>query len=399
LDPESRTSRSLIFRSLLLLLLAGGGWAFAGFPLSGKKKKEKAVDVEQTPPPVDVPSAPALFADGLPVAIEQTPPGLANISAQGCNACHFQAHDDWSTSAHARAWANDTFQAALARAGGSTACSQCHLPLVNQHAKLAAGYFDGDLSRPNLDVNEIWDATLMSEGVTCAACHIRDGMVIGTRPITDAPHPVAVSEELGSAAVCATCHQMTWEGADQPFYDTYREWEGSAYAKAGIRCQDCHMPPRAGLATASRFAASPAHDFTANTARAVSVLVKLEQSELQRGQPFPVQIRIQNTGAGHHFPTGSPFKPYAVTVELIGSDGKALTKPYVHELARQVEQAPPWTTLSDNRIPAGGEIILSHTFEVDHRKRAGPGYLRVRIGRKSEGDAAPILQEIRIPVL
>jgi len=371
----------------------------AGFPLPGKKKPAKTEEVEAAPPPVQAPKAPPLFKKGLPVALEETPEGLANISAQGCNACHFQAHEDWAGSAHASAWANEAFQSALTRAGGSTACSQCHLPLVNQHAKLSAGYFDGDLARPNLKPNEIWDATLMSEGVTCAACHIRDGMVIGTRPIEAAPHPVAVSEELGTAAVCAPCHQMTWEGADQPFYDTYREWEGSAYAEAGVRCQDCHMPPRAGLATASRFAASPAHDFSANTSRAVSVLVKLDQPELQRGQPFPVEIRIQNTGAGHHFPTGSPFKPYAVTAELIGGDGKALTKPFVHELARRVEQAPPWKTLSDNRIPAGGEVTLSHTFTVEHRKRAGPGLLRIRIGRVADGEESPIIQEIRIPVL
>lgn len=370
----------------------------AGFPRGGKKT-DKTETVAAVPEAIEVVQAGPLFGSGLPIAIEQTPEGLANVSAQGCNACHFQAHEDWASSDHANAWANETFQAALARAGGSTACSQCHLPLINQHAKLAAGYIDGDLSRPNLQTNDIWDATLMSEGVTCAACHIRDGKIVGTRPIADAPHPMAVSEELGQSAVCATCHQMTWEGADQPFYDTFREWEGSAYAAAGVRCQDCHMPPKAGLATATRFAASPAHSFTADTARAVSVLIDLESAELQRGQPFPVQIRIQNTGAGHHFPTGSPFKAYAVRVELIGSDGKPLTPAFVHELARNVEQAPPWKTLSDNRIPAGGEVTLNHTFQVDHRKQAGPGVLRVRIGRKTHGEETPIIQEIRIPIL
>jgi len=388
----------MIIRSMLLLLFAGG-WAFAGFPVPGKKKKKElpppAAPAEAPPP---APTAPALFKDGLPHAIQKTPDGLANISAQSCNACHFQAHEDWSGTAHAKAWSNDAFQEALARAGNSTACSQCHLPLTNQHARLAAGYIEGDLARPNLQDNPIWDATLMSEGVTCAACHVRDGMVVGTRAIADAPHPIAVSAELGTSAVCASCHQMTWEGADQPFYDTYREWEGSAYAQAGVRCQDCHMPPRAGLATATRFAATPAHNFTADTARAVSVLVKLETPELQRGQPYPVEITVQNTGAGHHFPTGSPFKPYSVIAELVGPDGKILAPAFTHTLARVVEEAPPWKTISDNRIPAGGEVKLAHSFTVDHRKKATAATLRVRIGRERKGDPAPTVQEIRIPV-
>ena len=35
----------------------------------------------------------------------------------------------------------------------------------------------------------------MSEGVTCAACHVREGKVLGTHAIDDAPHPVVVSDE------------------------------------------------------------------------------------------------------------------------------------------------------------------------------------------------------------
>jgi nitrate/TMAO reductase-like tetraheme cytochrome c subunit len=391
-------SRPIIFRSLLILVLAGGGWAFAGFPTFGKKTAEEAPAAAPAEAAPAAPDAPALFAEGLPVAIQKTPEGLANVSAQSCNACHFQAHEDWSGSAHATAWSGEIFQEALARAGGSTACSQCHLPLTNQHAKLAAGYIEGDLARPTLQTNPIWDATLMSEGVTCAACHVRDGVVIGTRAVDNAPHTVAVSEELSSSAVCATCHQMTWEGADQPFYDTYREWEGSAYAEAGVRCQDCHMPPRAGLATASRFAATPSHNFTADIARAVSVLVKLQAPEIQRGQDTPIELTIQNTGAGHHFPTGSPFKPYTIIAEIVDANGKLMGPAYTHKLARSVEDQSPWRTLSDNRIPAGGELKLSHVFNISHKKKAGPATLRIRIGREAKSSPAPIVQKIRVEI-
>jgi len=152
------------------------------------------------------------------------------------------------------------------------------------------------------------------------------------------------------------------------------------------------------MATASRFAATPAHDFTADIARAVSVLVKLQAPEIQRGQATPVEITIQNTGAGHHFPTGSPFKPYTIFAELVDGNGKLLTKPFTHQLARSVEDQSPWKTLSDNRIPAGGEIKLSHSFTVDHRKKPGAATLRIRIGREAKGSPAPTVQEIRVQV-
>lgn len=396
--------RWAIPRNLLLALTVLAGLAFAGKGLFGKKEApppepEPVVEAApEAPPPPPPEPAPRLFPDGVPVPVQQVPDGLANLTAQGCNGCHYAAHDAWQDTAHAAAWADPAYQEAIQRVGGSTVCKGCHLPLANQHGRLAAGYLDGDLTRPDLQPNDSWDPVLMSEGVTCAACHVRDGKVLGTRAVEGGPHPVAVSDELGSPTLCATCHQLTWPEADKPFYDTYGEWAASAYADAGVRCQDCHMPPEAGPATATRFAAQPHHGFEADLSRALSVLVDLPGPELQRGEEFQVSVRLQNTGAGHHVPTGSPFKTYRVSIDLVDEEGKALVKAHTQDLGRVVGEAPPWNTLSDTRLAPGAEVTLTPTFEVSQKVKSPTAILRVRVQRVVGDDVSEPMLDRRIPL-
>jgi len=374
-----------IVRRLLFLLLIGVGVAFAARKVAPPPPPPAVEAAPTTPPP---PKAPPLFQGGLPIAAQQVPPGLPSLSAQGCNACHGEIHDAWAESAHAGAWNAEAFRAALDRVGDTTACTGCHLPLANQHPRLAAGYIEGDVARPDMQPNPAWDATLMSEGVTCAACHVRDGAVVANRTGAAGPHPITVSDELGTSELCATCHQLTWPGADPPFYDTYGEWKASAYAQAGVGCKDCHMPPVAGRATATRFAAMADHSFPADTARALSILVRTDAPEAQRGSPLHVAVRLQNTGAGHSVPTGSPFKAYRVVVGILDADGTAAVSPYSEDLARTVQDAPPWNTLTDTRLPAGGERLIEHDFTIDQRKHAGRGTLLVAIYRLDAKDLA-----------
>lgn len=395
---------------IALLVLFGVSTATAGgFSLFGKKPapEPESAPVEEPTPPAqpEAPTAGPLFPDGTPVSLEAVPDGLANLSAQSCAACHVQAHDDWSGSGHQQAWRDPDFQAAIQAVGGSTACNSCHLPLTNQHPRLAVGYSAADVARPDLQPNAQWDPTLMTEGVTCAACHIRDGKVLSARRVEEAPHPMAVAPELASSKACATCHQLTWPEADQPFYDTYGEWERSPYAEAGVRCQDCHMPPTAGVAVASRYATQASHGFASEVGRAVSVLVELDKPEVVRGEAFGVRIRVQNTGAGHRFPTGSPFKATVVKARLLGTEdrdaGNDLADAGTLTLQREVEPAPPWRTLSDNRIAPGGEAVLEHSFTVSQRSKAQGVLLEVSLEETvgTTPKTTIVLQEIPIPLL
>ena len=376
----------------MLLIAIAAGWAQSGF--WGALNKEDAQTEASTPQTPIQWIEPFQF--GLPADMGELPTGLANVTAQGCNACHFQAHNDWVGSAHAGTGQDPVFRAAIERSANSTACKQCHLPLAVQHPSLATGYIEGDLSRPKLVANAAWDPTLMAEGVGCAACHVRSGHIISTREIRGGPHPVAASRTLGTSEMCATCHQMSFPESDRPYYDTYGEWKASPYADAGMRCQDCHMPPTAGIASATRFAATPSHGFQSDISRALSVLVDLESAEIQRGTATTARIRIQNTGAGHHVPTGSPYKSYVIQVSLTDINGVDLTPPHVERLERKVSTEAPYNTLFDNRIAAGGEHEVQTEFLVSHSKKAGPVRLTVRIGRDGN---APVLQSIPLELL
>lgn len=369
--------------------LCVGGFALAG-GLSRRAEPAPAASPTAAAPALPpAPVAPPLFAAPLPVVLDRVPDGLASLSAQSCNACHGAVHDRWAGSKHANAWNDPVFQEALARVGNATACRSCHLPLVNQHPQLAAGYKDGDISRPDLQKNPLWDATLMREGVTCAACHVREGQVIGVRPVSGAPHAVSVSAELQKSELCASCHQLTWPEAKSAFYDTFGEWSRSAYAAAGVQCQDCHMVPSPAGSIGGRFAAEPSHGFEAPLERGLSIFMELPAAELQRGEPFTVGVRLQNSGAGHMIPTGSPYKVLLTTVEVVGADGKVIDAAPPHRLGREVADAPPWDTLRDERLAPGAEVKLGHTFTIGQKVPAQAASLRVRVERSLVGSAAP----------
>ncbi len=346
-------------------------------------------------PSTSTPTATALFPNGLPVDIGPLPSGLASASAQGCAACHWTAHDTWATGAHARAGQAPAYRAALHAAGDTTACTQCHQPLAVQHAQLAAGYVEGDISRPRMQPNPSFDATLLSEGVTCAACHLRAGTVLGTRDMSDAPHPVRASAELADGVTaCATCHQLSWPEGDRPFYDTVGEWKASQWAGAGVTCVTCHMPPE-GTARLGGAGGVPTHGAGADLARALTVLVHVKEPVARRGQPFAVELVLQNTGAGHSFPTGNPNTVATVEVRLVDGKGKDLAPAWTQTLARKVEEKPPWKTLSDDRLPAGGQRAGSHTFTPALKGVPCDGAIEVRV---KKGEANVLLRRVPIAV-
>ncbi|HJN72488.1 MAG TPA: hypothetical protein QGF58_01025 [Myxococcota bacterium] len=335
------------------------------------------------------PRAPALFPE-LPVSLDELPEGLHSLSAQGCNACHYEVHDGWAESDHANS--------ALAIPNASPLCTSCHLPLQSQQSVLLEEYGGGALNTAITKENPHWDATLASEGVTCAACHVREDVVVGTRPAPGAPHPVAVSDELSSSEVCSACHQLTTPGASEPLYDTYGEWSRSQFPAVGVRCQDCHMPPRSGLVTAGRYEAHADHALSSELSRAVSIFLTTPPV-LQRGEPVELDLVITNTGAGHSVPTGSPFVGLRLEVQVVldaddEETGEALGDPFQHMLQRHVSPDPPYAIGEDTRLHAGASLELTPVLDLPYDGGSGPGAVEVRLVRVA-GDGSEEVEHIR----
>jgi hypothetical protein len=135
----------------------------------------------------------------------------------------------------------------------------------------------------------------------------------------------------------------------------------------------------------------------------MSILFDLDTPEAQRGAPFPVRVRVQNTGAGHHIPTGSPFKSYRLSLHIEDAGGNALTSAAELDLGRTIGDEPPWVTTADNRIPAGGELTFEHTFEVSQKEAAQHAVLifqvtQVTPGADGKPDLSDPLLERRLPI-
>jgi len=374
----------------------------AAKPRKGKKNAPEpvvvpVVEVVPEPEPEPPPTyAGELWTGELPLDLGELPAGLPSASAQGCAGCHYGTHADWATSSHATAWASGDLHSAFEEAG-TPACGSCHQPLRVQHAEIVT-YDQGDINTPILAPNEHWDPTLGTEGVTCVACHVRDGAVLTARPIENAPHPTLYAPALSTSEACASCHQLSWPGADKPFYDTFGEWKGSAHADAGLQCQDCHMRPGASEASLGSN-----HAFAAAPQRAVSVLVGIDRATAARGgDPLAVTITLQNTGAGHSFPTGSPYVGVRVEAVLEVTTAKGTKQQgdvFVYDLVRTLESEPPWNTSSDTRLAAGGTQILDWQAAVPQKAPTGDWSLVVRLTRTVVGDARgePFVEQ-RIPL-
>lgn len=333
-------------------------------------------------------------ADGAPLPALAAPAPLPSLSAQACNACHGEIHDQWAASGHATASTNPVYRAVVASMGDPLLCRSCHLPLENQRSDLASG--KGKLGAGQRIANPAFSPTLALEGVTCAACHVRDGIILGPRELGQdrAPHPVREEPALRGAEACASCHQVTLPGAeDHPFIDTVGEWSRSAYAEAGITCADCHMQRVSGIVGGSRYATFASHAMTEGMAprelaRALTLEVGLRATTIVRGDSLRATATLMNTGAGHSVPTGMPSALLRIRFEVEGPDGKAPkgAEPSNTDFRRVVEDEAPYALISDDRIPAGGSRAVDYSWVVPKKLAPGPLTLIVRVERLAMGE-------------
>ncbi|MEC7242406.1 MAG: hypothetical protein VXW32_14320 [Myxococcota bacterium] len=350
---------------------------------------------EDTQPP-----PPALFEQSTPLPTPELPDGLSHLGADGCAACHWPVVEAWKTSAHFGE-PSTAMQKALHAAGNAPECSRCHFPFQVQHRELIAPTSTaGALLESNRVPNENWSPSLQAEGVGCIACHVREGTVLGSRDYSS-PHPVRASEELMSSQGCEACHQLSWEGAEVALYDTYGEWSRTTYAEAGLTCLDCHMAPVAGAATPGGRTTHADHAVDARRGEGLSIHLMAPAKGAIRGQSLEGSLRVQNTGAGHAIPTGSPFKALLLQVELLDARGNPAGDPSQTVFGREVQQESPYAILSDTRLQAGDDKTLPFAIKIPYRAKAGRGTLRVTaIQRHADGELSSpvVLQELSFPI-
>jgi len=287
------------------------------------------------------------------VSYQEIPQGLASLKAETCGNCHQAIYAEWRTSMHSAAYTDPFFQAYWRKDEYEWSCLTCHTPLENQLEQRIVQFEKGNFNQPQFAPNNRFDAELQQEGITCAACHLRDGIIYGPYPAEqlNAPHPVAFDKRFLSESICLGCHEVTAKSFSflrSGICGTGGEWKDGPYIKKGYRCQTCHMPEvTRPLMTGRKRLKNGRHLWRGgHSPEQVAKALTITATPVTNNQ---VRIDITNSGAGHNFPTGDPDREVFITARLISEDGKVLETEELH-IQRIIIWKPVMIELSDNRI-------------------------------------------------
>lgn len=339
-----------------------------------------------------------------PLPQTPVPEGLADISAATCGACHTEIYEEWKLSTHSQAWLGDAqFLAELEKSekqGVGWLCMNCHTPLENQLPRLVAGLRDDRLDRPVFVSNPGFDANLQKDAITCATCHVKDGVVLGPYGDTKSPHPVAKSEALLKPDVCTQCHQAQARFDDLNLicvFNTGAEYDASPQAAEGQRCQSCHMPEveRTLWVGGTEVRKTRRHWFGGSLIPkqpgltdalaalrphyppGLAVTPTAPPARLVAGAPAELTVRVENREAGHMLPTGDPERFLLVRLIATGPGGERLAE-RTERIGIEYQWYPEVKKLSDNRLQPREARDYGLTFTAPAK---GPVTFRVEASR------------------
>lgn len=321
------------------------------------------------------------YARAIPY--QKVPEGLESLQAESCGTCHREIYEEWKTSIHAYAYRDPFFQAYWKKDGNIWICLNCHTPLENQQPTLIKEIPRGRVEKAVQEPNPRYDPEYQQEAVTCAACHVRNGVILGPFDDSVAPHPTQFDPNFRTAQVCYRCHNVV-SGPAQ-FYrvgpcGTYAEYEGKYFMQErGFICQSCHMPevdrPAADggpIRRGRRHLWRGGHD-PDMIRRAVAIQVKADPPSPKPGDRVRFTLTLINAGAGHKIPTGDPDRHFTVEFLVENGTGQVLDR-QVTTMGRWILWQPAIIEVYDNRLlPLAGR---DYTYE--YRVPAGSERLTLK---------------------
>ncbi len=291
---------------------------------------------------------------------QAVPRGLTDLRATSCAGCHTAIYEEWRVSTHAQAWTDRQFQAELAKSGNRWLCANCHTPLLNQMESWAIGLVEDDVERPLYTPNPDFEADFRAEGITCAACHVRDGTVEGPTGVSTPAHPTRQSSRFTDESICLTCHQAVRSYPGKDFiciFETGQEWREGPYGQAGHTCQACHMQP----VTRPQAEDAPARPGRRHYWPGAGI-----PKEAGRGPPLDQMppglgieavaetdaliLRLMNASAGHMLPSGDPERFIRVEVRFADGEGAAVGDAHRERIGQTWKWWPEPQKVGDNRL-------------------------------------------------
>src|SRR6476660_5648906 len=293
------------------------------------------------------------------IPYQKIPEGLTSLRAESCGTCHTAIYDEWKTSIHAQAYRDPFFHAYWTKDKHTWVCLNCHSPLENQQPTLITEIPRDRVERAVQAPNPQYDADYQHEGVTCAACHVRDGVILGPFDDAVAPHPTKADPTFRTTQLCYRCHSVV--GGPAQFYNggpcgTYPEYESGYWMKErGFICQSCHMPEiERPVATGGPLRKGRQHLWRgghdpAMVKQAVDIKVVAEPAEPKPGDKVHVTLTLTNAGAGHKLPTGDPDRHFTVEFAVEDQSRKVLERQQ-ETMGRWILWQPAIVELHDNRL-------------------------------------------------
>ena len=332
-----------------------------------------------------------------PVDTTQTPVVLGRLSAKECATCHQEFYDEWQTTIHSKAWTEPYFQTDWKFDGSQHSCRLCHTPLDRQQPQKVLGYRDSDKWDPIVEDNPDFDSKLQHEGVTCAACHYREGKIVGVIGNTKAPHPVKKLDDPNQ--ICVRCHIVDgdrWDTflrfppcgtvaeikssraklSDNKMIISGKTGEHLVSDRSTLGCVECHMPllkralVKGGVVRETRqHLWRGGHDpemvksgLTINFAE-FDFSIKNALNKSKR----VFTLMIENTGAAHYLPTGTPDRHLTVALRVLDKHNKVLNE-NINVIKRTVMWRPFIVDLKDTRLPRWQP--RSYEIELSDRENA-----------------------------
>ncbi|MGB0591093.1 MAG: hypothetical protein ACPGU1_15565 [Myxococcota bacterium] len=260
--------------------------------------------------------------------------GVGSLSATACGGCHVTIAEEWRGTGHGRATTDPLYVADLEANGAPYFCDHCHAPLVEQRTETTSGLWAvWPTLTPRTAPNPRHVEGLRHEGVTCVACHQRDGAIVGTFETALAPHPVTVNKALGTEATCRPCHSMDLQALgtlDRPLMDTFAEWETYRAAGGDKNCVDCHMPAVADRPAARGAPPRPAHSHALRGPYEIDFVregAQVEDLALSADAATGAQATLTLiNGTGHRMPTAEPHRALHVVLEAVDGTGALLAE-------------------------------------------------------------------------
>ncbi len=332
------------------------------------------------------------YARAIP--FQQVPEGLDSLRAESCGACHKEIYEEWKSSIHAHAYDDPFFQAYWKKDKNIWVCLNCHTPLENQQPTLVRDIPRGRVEKAVEEPNPHFDPAYQKESITCAACHVRDGVIHGPYEDSAAPHPTKFDPAFRTAQICYRCHNVV-SGPAQ-FYNvgpcgTYAEYEGKFYMQErGYICQSCHMPeidrPAATggpIRRGRKHLWRGGHD-PAMIQQAVAIEVQADPAAPQPRMPVTFSLTLLNAGAGHKIPTGDPDRHFTVEFEVEDAQHRIVARQQ-DTIGRWILWQPAIVELYDNRPLPLASRNYRFQFRLPERVEGLTLHTRVRYHILTDG--------------